>query len=497
MSYEPVKLNAIERAIGTISPSWGARRISAKLRYEAAQRTRFRDFAGPVGGSESTRDGMDRVNLISEARDLEQNFAPFAHIGDLFSLYTLPRLTYQARTGDTDLDNSIEAEWRRWCQDCDISGRHDLLTLLRLALRSRKRDGDHALILVDTEDGLKVWPVEADRIGDPNNTTISETYISGITIDPATGKPLSYRIYNRTRTGAYTDPQEVDADRVLLLINPKRTDQYRGRSEYASFINTARDYKEVMESLRIGIKYEAMHGGVIHSDSPDLDSTSEWASGGAAQTVNGAPVESLQPGKLVRVGTNEKVDFLSNSRPSTAFQGYMSTLIEEMAAGANLPPGFLWTTLFGKGPGVRMESQMALRTFQAEQQLLVSQVLDKLKNRVILRGILAGRIRSAIVPSSTTDPYHGHWSFGRWVTIDAGRDSRAMIDEFRAGLRTLQSIADEQGEDWEEILAENIRVKVRARKMAQDAGVEILDQQLLTVGGQVPTEQIAGNSATS
>jgi capsid protein len=491
-----ITLNRIERAVAALSPDWGTRRLAAKLRYEAAQKTRFRDFSAPVGGSESTNQGFDRATLMAEARDLEQNFAPFRHLLDLFSCYVLPQLTYQARTGNDTLDNEIEAEWARWCNDCDLSGRRNLLTLLRLAVRSRKRDGDIALIVIDMPTGLKLWSVEADRIGNPYETTASETYISGITLDPETGKPVSYRIFQRTRGNAYVNPQDVDADDVFLLSLDTRLDQYRGRSDFASFLNTARDYKEVMESLRIGIKFETMHGGVVYSDSPMTSTTSQWAAGAAAGTPGGAPIDDLQPGRLVRVGSGDKVDFLANSRPSTAFQGYMESLLTEMAAGANLPPGFVWPSLFGKGPGVRMESQLALRTFRMEQGMLISQILERLKNRVILRAIIDGRIRSSLVPVGGTDPYRGHWSFGPWVTIDGGRDSRALIEEFRAGIRTLPSIADEQGEDWEDIIRENIRVKVRARQLAKEAGVEVLDQQLLTAGGQVPTEQIAGVSAT-
>jgi capsid protein len=479
---------AFERALSVVSPTAAHRRMAARLRYEAAVATRFRDYPGIVGGSESTREGYDRTTLIANARDLEQNFAPFRHLLDLFSTYAFPQIKYQARTGNPLLDDEIEAEICRWSRACDVSGELSLLEFAQLALRSRKRDGDFGVGIVEQADEIRLWPVEGDRIGNPYQTGSSEEYVAGVSVDPQTGQPLKYNVFYRTRGQAYVDPVEVPADNFRLLIWRTRTDQVRGRSDFASFLNTARDYKEVMDALRQGVKFECLHSGVLTLERPDMDPTAQFASGNlTGQTVGGANVEGMQPGRLLRLGAGEKADFLQNNRPSTAFQGYMQTLLEEMASGANVPPGFFWPSLFAKGPGIRMEAQLALRTFQAEQQRMQAQLLEPVKNRVIAKAILSGRLAAPLMPGAI-DPYRGHWSYGRWVTIDAGRDSRAMLEEYRAGLLPLQRIADEQGDDWLDIMRQAVEVKTTARDLSEKYGVQILDQTLLTPSGQVPSE---------
>jgi capsid protein len=181
-------LNWIDRAVAFVDPQAGLRRAGARLRYEAARTTRFRDPAQTVSGSESTRNGVDWTTLTSLSRDLEQNFAIYRHLLDKFSLFTVPRLTYQARTGDAKADRMYEAYWQQWCHRCDYSNRHNLTTLARLALRSRKRDGDVLVVFRSTKQGIKLQLVESDRIGNPYEAGASESYIRGVTLDPDTGR---------------------------------------------------------------------------------------------------------------------------------------------------------------------------------------------------------------------------------------------------------------------------------------------------------------------
>jgi lambda family phage portal protein len=459
-------LNWIDKAVAFVDPQAGLRRAGARLRYEAARTTRFRDPAQTVSGSESTRNGVDWTTLTSLSRDLEQNFAIYRHLLDKFSLFTVPRLTYQSRTGDAKADRMYEAYWQQWCHRCDYSNRHNLTTLARLALRSRKRDGDVLVVFRSTRQGLKLQLVESDRIGNPYEASASETYIRGVTLDPDTGRVLSYRVFRRTRGDAYIDPIEVPADQALLLMNPTRLDQYRGVTDFASLINTARDYKDTMEALRQGIKFEALHSAVVRANSPTADPDAAWAAGNTQMVGNRLePITNIEPGKVQYLNQDEELQFLTNSRPSTAFQGYMESLIAEMAAGANLPAGFLHGMLTGKGPGVRMEAQIAQRTFALEQSMLVDQFLDPVKDRVILDGILSGQL------PATEHWRHGKFAFGPWVTIDAGRDSRAMLDELAAGVRTMSSVADEQGDDWEDVFRQGAIEERRKAEIRIEEGL--------------------------
>jgi capsid protein len=487
MSAPEPRPNFLDRAILAISPERGERRIRARQRallsYEAARPSRTRGAMAPNVGPNSYRLAYDRVQLMDEARRLERDFPLIYAILDLYGEYVLPQIRWQAQTGDAALDAAIEDYWERWTESVDVAGELSLVEAARLALRSRKRDGDMAVVKSIDGDRPAVQLVESDRVGGGKMAGISGDNIEGVTYDPETGKRLAYTIFRRTSGDSYVDPVEIEARHVLFQIAPTRAGQVRGYSELAAIINTCRDYKETMESLRAGIKLEALHSGVIYQDRPDADPSALYAMGSTEQIGSSEqPVEEISAGRLLRLRAHEKVDFLANSRPSTAFQGYMDSLIAEISLGIGLPTAFVYGLLNGRGPGVRADLLRAERRIELEQDLLVRQLLAPLQQWVVEWGVLTEQL-----PADALRRLRGRWLFGRRLSIDAGYDSKATIEEYRTGLKTLAQIYDEQGKDWESEVAQQVREQARLRELGVAVGVDVLDQRSLTPSGQVPT----------
>jgi capsid protein len=403
----------------------------------------------------------DRMQLIRQVRDLEQNFGLFLSIIDKVSLYAFGTLNYQAHTGDEKVDAIYEAYLADCFARCDISGRHNFRQMVTIADKSETRDGDYALKWHRGADGLKLVGIEGDRIGGNTSVGWSADYFQGITVDVSTGKPVSYRVFQRTKANAYINPEEIPASEILFLFDPRRIDQYRGITPFAPVINEARDLKEVLVACLIGTKYENMHGAVGYTESgaplndpSDLITSTDTINNGASMKE-----QEMKPGMIQWAPTGSKVDFVKSDRPSGTFQTYIDMLVRLICTARNLPYGFVYQML-GAGPAVRAELQQAHRVIQGRQTNMRERIMDPVKNTYLMEGIANGEI-----------PYianwqRGGWQFPPWVTIDSGRDSNAMVKEIAAGVRSRASVFAENGEDAND---EDIVIEAETRSRLQKA----------------------------
>lgn len=459
-----------DRMLAAIAPAWGVARLRNRraFAYEAARNTRLRASAVVLGGPEDYQAFPDRLQLIRQVRDLEQNFGLFQSIIDKLAMYAFGRLRYQAHTADKATNDIYEEYLAEECfPACDITGRNNFRTMVCLAFKSQIRDGDYALKWQRTASGLKLVGIESDRIG--GNVMVSGDMFNmqGILIAPDSGTPNAYRVYQRTKADAYVNPVDVPASEILHYFDPRRVDQYRGITPFAPVINEARDWKEMMEACRIGTKFENYHAAIGYTPSGQpVNSPSSYIDG--ADTINGTtPIteQEIKPGLVQWAPTGTKVDFIKSDRPSGQFQNYTENLIRLMGSALNLPMGFLYNLSGLTGPAARMDSQQAQRVIEWHQQNMKERVLDRAKNMFLMEGIATGRI-----PYSPKW-YCGGWQFPPWLSIDVGRDSAAGINEWRAGLKSKEEWYAESGADAEEqeakIVQETDRTIAKAKELAK------------------------------
>lgn len=471
---QPTKLDSY---IAQFFPAWGAKRVRQRRQYayEAAVNTRLRTSSQRLQGPEDYQAFPDRLALMRQVRDLEQNFGLWQGIIDKLTMYAFGRLRYQARTGDKARDDEYEEYLQDCFANCDLSGQHNLRKMVGLAFMARLRDGDYGLKWQRNRDQqLKLTGIEGDRIGGIYMESTSENYFQGITIDVETGVKLNYRVFYRTKADAYVNPVDVPAQDMIHVFDPRRYNQYRGVTPFAPIVNEARDLKELMEALRIGTKFENYHAAVQYTASGlPLDDPATYFTEGTQTTTQGAATteQDIKYGKIQIAPIGSKVEFLKSDRPSGTVQSYLENLIRLMGTALNLPFGFLYSLSGLAGPGARMDSQQAQRVISLSQETMKDQVLERVKNTYLMEGFAKGVIRF------TPKWKHGAWQFPPWPTIDAGRESNAGINEWRAGLRSKSQWFAEDGEDAEEqeVLMEQEarRTLIRAQAMAKEFDIPI------------------------
>jgi len=457
----------ITKAISFVSPKAALDRMvnQAKLRnfgrFDSALTSEKRGISRGVSGGEDTAGTRERFALIRAARDLADNFPPVRSLLLKFATYVSGRIAYQARTGNREADTAIERYWQKWCNDCDFLGRHNFTTLLQLAVTAMLRDGDCGFIIVRDKEDLKLQSVEADRIGSPYDRTDTDKYIGGINVDDY-GRPISYTIFTRTINNQYISPVDIVAKEFIHLFDAARLDEYRGRSAFATALNATRDLQEAIKAEVQAIKYASYQSGVITTESGAADAGDYFARGNSNDQGQVARLQSLDPGTVNYLSAGEKMEMFKSDRPTGAFGEFIRLVQAHICMAVGLPYGFAFDA-DKSGPMARMEAAMAERTFLRWRGLLEGQFLNRIKNVILLDAASRG-----LIPDSEY-LLDGRWCWPAKVSIDYGREARADIELWKAGLKTAGQIYSDMGEDYEEAL----RARAKEAAMIVALGVEM------------------------
>lgn len=470
-NFESSVHTAIERVIALASPRGAFRRQYERkifeFGYDAANPGRARSIKGTSlfnASSENLQNNRDRVKMMWEVRDLVQNYSFIKSILLKEAMYVCGKIQYQSNTGNAEVDTIIEDYLQNWFENCDITGRHVFRQLIQLLHIGMRRDGDSGFILVTQGPELKLQAVEGDRIGNPNQAgTAEQNYFGGVKVNDL-GQIVYYRVFTRNIHGQYSDPTEVPPDSFIHYFDPLRFDQYRGVTAFDTCIPHARDLYDLLQMEKMAVKWQSSNTGIITKQDPTMP---DWKTGDPTTDKN-TPIEAVEAGKLLRLLPGESVTpFPGSSRPSPTFMGFVATLVREMANGLNLPYSFVWDMSVLGGATARLETAQTQRAFQRHQNLLIEQVLNRIKNAVLTRAMAF-----KLIPPIPTYR-RGKWQFPAHITADVGYQTQADMALQAAGLKTRSDIYGEMGLDFEDqtrIIAREVQFY---QKLAGETGVPI------------------------
>ena len=492
----------LESMIRAVNPKLALERARAKAALDMSEKVGFwrvgaqsntnRKASGQtLDQPDSSRNHTDRVTLIREARWLEENSSVVKSILRKYRTFSVGRLQYVARTSNEAVNKQIGAYVERWMANADASQRHHFRTLAGLGVTSMKRDGDIGFIVLEEPmtpleqmmmvSPIRIQAIEADRIGSIVNREGLDTRpfkplkkneqdFSGVVVNGA-GKPIRYRIYNRSRTGEMMTPAlEVPAQDFLHLFDPTRLDSYRGFSVFDAAITDIKDLMEILACEKMSVKMLSSISGVVNNSdgSADQDVSLDISHD---YNPDADRLKKIEPGTIEYLAEGESFNPVESNRPSPTFNGFLDSLIRNCGMATNLPFGFIYSWA-GQGTAVRMEAAQAAREFEMTQLTLEEKLLNPLVRRVIARGMQLGHLPT--VPDFDS----GEWRYPAKVTADVGRESKALIDETMAGIISKTQIAADRGED-RTIIRDLLRAEamelVEDAKMVQEASGGVLD----------------------
>lgn len=415
-------------------------------------------------------DAYDRLRLLALSRRLFINNPIIRATVNEMARYSVgPGIRPQARSGDQGWDRQAEQYFNSWAESADVRGMLDFYELQSLASLAIDRDGDVFFILTQTRDGRPaVQVVEAHRCGTPQGAD-QKAIIDGVQAD-ATGRPLKYYFSNDAANKVF---KAIPADSVIHLFEPDRPDQFRGYPRTAVALIPMLDRDEVLRMEMQGVKAATSLGMVITNNTGSAQGgffgTPTHNTGDAitSETIySGGGIARLKPG--------ESVQTFSLSRPNEKLDAFLDQYIRAAAIGMGLPYEFVWNSERLAGTAQRFTLAKAQRRFEERQRLLIQRMCSR-----IWRYVIAAAIENRELPRN--DSWRSVvWQTPRKLTVDAGRESQAMREEYKLGFTNLADVCGSDGNDWQEVVSQKISEVKWIEERCREEGIDPARIQLLT-----------------
>ncbi|MDE2232433.1 MAG: phage portal protein [Candidatus Omnitrophica bacterium] len=480
-------------AYSFLTGQWKLDRMRTRefIALEQVRQDRMRLYAGANPGlnrptpavlstPEDFKQAYERIVMIRAARQLEEDFPFIDGILSDFETFVIGDMTYFPNTGNSDADKLIR-EFLEWQFDqIDYSQRLDLTTIARLALRTKKRDGECGFQIIDVGDTLKLSYYSADRIGNPLvGANIGPSNYNGIIVDETTGAPVFFDLYKRLpKLNAYVFQQRIPANFFIHFYDPFRFEQYHGVTTFKNAIAHAYDIDQIINFTKLNIKYRS-------SQLPFIQNEQGRPRGSGYETTPATTQGQPQPMSVdidgvtqtfMKIG--EQVVEFPHDFPNQQFLPVVSELKRDIALGSKLPFEFVFRSETG-GVVQRFYVSKAERTFDEEKRQVKRVILNPLKNRLIQKGIDTGflDLDGFADLKNNLARFRGSWNLGRSISVDYGRETTADIALIDAGLMSPDEHAADNGRNLDDIRASIVKnarsVLVDAKKIAQDLAVPI------------------------
>jgi capsid protein len=435
---------------------------------EAARPSRQRPWQTPATKDfDELVSGSDWATIVGASRRLFSNVGEVRGCIEQKASYSIGNAFLPAYQGPDPEWGAAATDWLlNWYGICSTAGTvYDFQTVLYLLSVAIDRDGD-AFVLLTEQGGLPaIQCIPAHRVGqrDDKPRVESGSYKGlrirkGVIFNRA-GRAVAYRVLGDTEA----EDKDVSARDLIHLFDPSFVDQSRGLPLFSHAVNLFRDLSLANEREMAAQLILSSLAFVEHNPtgSPDLyDPTVEIDSSGQPSCL------AMESGtvKFFRSGDGSKLEEVANNRPSVNYQAFHDRLIRSALVGTGWPLSLL-NMAQGNGTADRISLLQGKKAIADRQHLLIPFC------RRVVSYALGKAIDSGILPASRR-----FWDFGfsvnNQLSIDLGRDSNSLREEYKLGLKNLSEILAEQGKQLEThlreraeeaALCERIRQEVEAR----------------------------------
>lgn len=446
---------------------------SVLARYEAVQSSPDRTTLGSVI-QDAEQDGPMAVRreLMRLMRWFEKNNATVQKILDLLD-------TNVVGTGINPSAVSVGSEWNKlalewwnhWILEADIGGRFTMYQLQSAILRAMALDGEIFVHLTsDPDTGRpRLALIEAHRVtslraqlNDYQRTLLD---IDGVLIDRVTGKPRFYVV----QTYGESLARVIAAQNIIHVYEPSRVNQYRGISMFHAVTQILHDQSDLQKFEMQAAKAASVTAfiiktptgeapeGIIGTDNLSTTTDAEGKTQFYARQF-GAAARILQ--------TGDSCEQSQSNRPNPAMRDFWQYLDRLVCRGVGNSSAGLLDYEGGWGGAALRGAITCDNRFYAVRSQSLNTALDSIWSYVI--GWAVDNAELTGQPALWNRP---RWQPPRRATVDIGRESGAIINELKAGLRTYQDIYGEGGADSVERLTKKADEAAFIYKLAEERGI--------------------------
>ncbi len=397
--------------------------------------------------SRQTLSSGTRRQLLSHARYLYANVGFIkGAINDIATFSLGNGIELQSLIADPAAREDFETYWRAWVNVADFNGQFTLDELDRMASIAIDRDGDIGFAMTTNDDGEpRLQAIESHRIEDDPDRPGT---VDGVGLDRK-GRVAFYRVSSAAADGQ-KNWRDVPAWGFLLRRESERPDELRGKTALAHAVNNARDVLDLLNYEKDAVKVQRAPAMALKTKGGAAVGGGYFGTATTATDDSGSSLttEQLRSGAILRLEKDEELQHFDSDRPNPTFTGFLDYLDEDVAVGLEVPVHFV--------KGLHKVSNGTVQRF------LLNKAQKKFERRAWASVRFRKRVRFFVLGMAIARgdllPVPDWWAvrpqLPAKITVDVGRVAQQNREDLMIGSRTLAKDVGEQGEDWEDIRAQ-------------------------------------------
>lgn len=432
---------------------------------------------------------VEREQIVIKSRDLEKNNAYWPKYLSIHENYTVGRgIPVTPASSDPEFNALMRSVFEAWAEDPLIDSRMDLSEMQRTMARATARDGEVFILQVwDERNHRKIQLLETQRVGYPQiDSAKKENIYDGVELDKFS-KPVAY--YIRQNMQRLFDPSTVmriPARSVYHVFNPERFGQVRGMPLCANVINDLIDLDLLHKYEMDAAKFNSQKMAAWTRQGDDLAIEDSPFSPGTGNTPlsleeRQTRIEQSFGGTVVGLNPGETLTPYISQRPSVITQEYWEFLLKKTSAGI----GYTDLLIFPRsvqGTVVRANLETTAAVLKSEYEVYAK----------ALRWIYRFIAEEHAYKTRVNDWWKCSVQAPRSPVVDLERNTSAIIDETRNGMRSLSYNCNELGRSMDDVLEEKGKECQKIKEVATKYGItvrELLSSMIGEFAGNLPKEE--------
>lgn len=373
--------------------SSGVNRVRSYFGYDAAEpKNKRKSRSGPIKSEDAVLGKSARGKVVSTANEVHRNFAIAGWMIRKHLDYTT-QFSFQCKTDDEGFNQEIEdfVEERSKKTNCDIAGRHDLDTFMRIAETRSLVDNDVGILRLKSGHSQGV---EGDRIRNHPKPAKNDIWVHGVRTNRA-GRALDYAVFSRGRGGTgYEFDRTVKANNLYLHGCYDRYDQVRGISPILAGLTELQDAYEGFDMALAKLKVEQLFALAFFRDAEEAPGPTTATSDDDDETEQDERKYQVDFGAgpvLLDLDEGDRAEFLKSDAPGSNTTAFLSAIIAVTLKSLDIPYSFYdesFTNFFGskaawqhydKSAVTKRKRNMSLRDWWTVGQLQRAVVTGELK----------------------------------------------------------------------------------------------------------------------
>jgi capsid protein len=330
-------------------------------------------------------------------------------------------------------------------------------------------DGDAAMLLTRAESGFpQLRFLTADRIGSRGDDEIKggpydgARLINGCIVN-RDGRVIAYRVLGPTPE----EDVDVSAFNCQLLFEPEWRAQFRGIPRIARTLLDWFDVQDIDAYLKRGVKLDASQGVVHYTETGTADTASDLLSDNEDTSIKDLRIERREGGEILymKADSGEKVESFKSERPHPNTEAFIARLERRGLLAVGWFYELLDPSKLG-GASVRLIQDEARHSIRARQK-----TIRKRAKRAITYAV-AVAMKQKLIPRNEADWWKWDFELPAQLTVDAGYDRAADVEDLKLGLTTEAEVTAKRGKWWEDVRLQKKREVKALLTDAQDIAKE-------------------------